>query len=156
MRPNKFLFFLIVGLAVLIVAGMFVAAYFLLNEPLELPTIQEETPIQVVVAPSILGWAEQSAQTFNRDNPNSPVEIVSANSLIPENQFKADSPQAIPPAAWLAESGFVVEMAADRGLQFEADRPSVASTSLAWRLPRHMAISPGIPYTPKRLARPTF
>jgi ABC-type Fe3+ transport system substrate-binding protein len=132
MRPNKFLFFLIVGLAVLIVAGMFVAAYFLLNEPLELPTIQEETPIQVVVAPSILGWAEQSAQTFNRDNPNSPVEIVSANSLIPENQFKADSPQAIPPAAWLAESGFVVEMAADRGLQFEADRPSVASTSLAW------------------------
>ncbi len=132
MRPNKFLFFLIVGLAILIVVGMFVAAYFLLSEPLELPTIQEETAIQVVVAPSILGWAEQTAQAFNRDNPNSPVEIIGADSLIPENQFKLDTPQAVPPAAWLAESAFVVEMATDRGLQFDADRPSVAGTSLAW------------------------
>jgi hypothetical protein len=132
MRPNKFLFFLIIGLAILVVACMFGAAYIFLNEPLELPTSQEETPIRVVVAPSIQGWAEQTAQAFNANNPNAAVEIISADSLIPENQFKADSPQVVPPAAWLAESAFVVEMAADRGLQFADDRPSVAGTSLAW------------------------
>jgi ABC-type molybdate transport system substrate-binding protein len=132
MQPNKFLFFLIVGLAVLIVAGMFGAAYFFLNEPLELPAIQEETTIQVIVAPSIQPWAEQAARVFNRDNPNTPVQIVSADSLIPENQFKLDTPQAVLPAAWLAESTFVVEMAADRGLQFDEERVSVAGSSLAW------------------------
>ena len=62
MQPNKFLFFLIVGLAIAIVAGMFVAAYFFLSEPIELPTIQDKITIRVVVAPSIQPWAVQAAR----------------------------------------------------------------------------------------------
>ncbi|MBI1877234.1 MAG: substrate-binding domain-containing protein [Chloroflexi bacterium] len=129
MQQNKTLFFGIIGLAILIVIAL-IAARFFLGDQLELPTLTEKVSIRIVVAPSIKSWAEQAAQTFNQNNPNTQVEIVAADQLIPQAQFGSTG-QPPPPAAWLAEATFVIEMARQRDLQFQDAQP-VASTSLAW------------------------
>ncbi|NJN98140.1 MAG: solute-binding protein [Anaerolineales bacterium] len=128
MQQNKALFFGIIGLAVLIVAAL-IAARFFLADQIELPTLAEKVSIRVVAAPSIEPWARQAASAFNQKNPNTQVEIVRANGLIPDAQFRAD-PQN-PPAAWLAEATFMVELAGHRGLAFQ-DAQSVASSGLTW------------------------
>ena len=129
MRQNKTLFFAIIGLAIIVVVGMFAGVYFFADS-LNLPTGQPTVAIRVVVAPSIKPWADQAAQSFNQANPKTQIEIIEADSLIPESQFSAN-PQVSPPAAWLAEATFVVDMARNGGLPFDDARP-VAGTSLAW------------------------
>lgn len=129
MQQNKALFFGIIGVAVFIVIAL-VAARFFLADQIELPTFTEKVSIRVVAAPAIKPWAEQAAQAFNQDNSKAHVEIVEAEGLIPTAQFRTGG-QNPAPAAWLAEATFVVEMAADSGLQFNNLRP-VAGTSLAW------------------------
>jgi ABC-type molybdate transport system substrate-binding protein len=128
MQQNKTPFFIIIGLAIVLVVGMLLLRP-LLSEPLDLPTTPQEITIQVVVAPSIKDWVEQAAQDFNQANPKTQVEIITAGSLIPEAEFTTSNPQTMPPAAWLAEASFVVEMNNDG--QF-TDPASVASTALAW------------------------
>lgn len=128
MQQNKALFFGIIGLAVLIVAVL-IAARFFLADQIELPTLAEKVTIRVVAAPSIETWASQAASAFNQKNPNTQVEIIRANGLVPETQFRSDSQN--PPAAWLAEATFMVELARNRGLAFQ-DVQSVASSGLTW------------------------
>ncbi|MBN1219521.1 MAG: substrate-binding domain-containing protein [Anaerolineae bacterium] len=127
MRQSKTLFFAIIGLAILAVIGILLARPFL-AEPLNLPTEAKEITIRVVVAPSIKPWAEQAALEFNQAHPKTQVELITADNLIPKAQFTAN-PQVEPPAVWLAEATFVVDM--DSDMQF-ANRQSVASTALAW------------------------
>ena len=129
MQSNKTLFFGIIALAIIIVIGLFLAR-FLVADELNLPTGPEKISIRLVAAPSIKPWVDQAAQAFNQSNPNTQVEIIEAEDLIPQAQFRSN-PQVAPPAAWLAEATFVVEMAGGSGLQFN-DARSVASTSLAW------------------------
>lgn len=129
MRSSKSIFFVIIGLAVVGVIGLLVARFFL-ADTLDLPAVSEEISIRVVVAPSIKPWIDQAAQEFNQANRNSQVRIVAADDLIPESQFSA-APSEAPPAAWLAEASFALDMAASSGLSFE-DAQSVAGTSLAW------------------------
>ncbi|MBN1995000.1 MAG: substrate-binding domain-containing protein [Anaerolineae bacterium] len=128
MQQNKTLFLVIIGVAVLAVIGMLVIRP-LLSEPLNLPASPQEVTIQVVVAPSIKPWVDQAAQEFNQANPKTQVQIITADSLVPEAQFSSN-PQAVPPAAWLAEAGFIVEMAGN-SQEFGDSRP-VAGTALAW------------------------
>jgi ABC-type molybdate transport system substrate-binding protein len=129
MRSSKSIFFAIIGLAVVVVVGLLVARFFL-ADTLDLPPVSEQISIRIVVAPSIKPWVDQAAQEFNQANRNIQVKVVAADDLIPESQFSA-APSEAPPAAWLAEASFAVEMAASSGLSFE-DAQSVAGTSLAW------------------------
>ncbi len=130
MQPNKTLFFVIIGLAIVAVVGMFLGRS-LLAESLDLPTAPQEISIQVVVAPSIKPWVDKAAQDFNQANPKTQVQVIAADDLIPPEAQFTSTPQTSPPVAWLAEATFVVEMARNSGLQFD-DARSVASTSLAW------------------------
>lgn len=125
---NKALFFGIIALAVLIVIGLLISRLFLGNT-LDL-ALAEKVSIRIVAAPAIAPWARQAAQTFNQRNPNTQVEIIEAEGLVPTAQFRSGG--SIPPlAAWLAEATFIVGMAPDSGLQFN-DPVSVASSGLAW------------------------
>ena len=131
MQQNKTLFFGIIGLAIALVIGLFVAQYFFsLSDELNLPTATEKISIRLVAAPSIKPWVDQAAQTFNQSHPNTQVEVIAAAGLIPTAQFRS-GPQDSSPAAWLAEATFVVELAGHEGLSFQ-DPQSVANTSLAW------------------------
>ncbi len=131
MQPNKTLFFAIIGLALALVAAMFVAKT-LFADQISLPSGQEKIVIKIVVAPAIKPWVDQSAQTFNGRNPDTQVEIVAADNLIPTTQFRPGAaPQIAQPAAWLAEAGFVIGMAGESDLRF-TEPQSVASTPLTW------------------------
>ncbi len=129
MQRNKTLFFGIIGLAVVVVAGLILARIFLADS-LNLPDGSQEISIRVVVAPSIKPWVDQAAQDFNQAHSKTQVEIIAAGELIPESQFQFNQ-QTAPPAAWLAEASFALEMAPNSGLQFK-DAQSVAGSSLAW------------------------
>ncbi|MEW5957240.1 MAG: substrate-binding domain-containing protein [Chloroflexota bacterium] len=130
MQQNKTFFFAIIGLAILALIGMFVGAYLFLGDSLDLSVSQPVIAIRVVAAPALKPWVDQAAQQFNRQNGNTQVEIIAADSLIPESLFTSN-PQASPPAAWLAEATFVIELARKSGLAFEDPR-SVAGSGLAW------------------------
>lgn len=125
---NKVLFFGIIALAILIVIGLLVSRVFLGNT-LDM-ALADKVSIRVVAAPAIAPWARDAAKTFNQANPNTQVEIVEAQGLVPAAQFRSGG-STPPPAAWLAEASFVVAMAPDNGLQFN-DPVSVASSGLAW------------------------
>lgn len=128
MQPNKVLFFGIIGLALVVVVALFLARSFVTEEFNSVG--QSKTAIRIVVAPSIRAWVEEAAGTFNQQNPNIQVETVAAGELIPQTQL-ASASQTLPPAAWLAEADFVIQMARQRGVQFQ-DAQSVASSALAW------------------------
>ncbi len=130
MQQNKTLFFAIITVAILVVIGMFGVVFFLADS-LSLPAVQEKIAIRVVAAPSIKPWLDQAAEAFNQSNADIQVEVIEASSLIPETEFQTGSSQEEPPAAWLAEATFVVEMAGSRDLQFD-NLQSVANSSLAW------------------------
>jgi hypothetical protein len=130
MQQNKTSFFIIIGLAVVIVLGMIGATFFLGGSLGDSSVLQQEVEIQVVAAPLIKPWVERMAQEFNQANPKTQVKVVTASSLIPAGQFGTGDPQS-PPSAWVAEASFVVEMARAESLQFETGQ-SVASTALAW------------------------
>lgn len=125
MQPSKALFFSIVGLAILAVIGMAAIRPFLFT------TTPGEIEIEIVVASSIKPWLDQAARDFNQANPKTRVKTIAATSLVPDRQFQTTGPEIEPPAAWLAEASFVVEMARSQGLEFD-DAQSVASTGLAW------------------------
>ncbi len=130
MQQNKVLFFGIIMLALVVVAGM-ILLFFFLPEPLsELVPLQQQVDINVVVAPGIKPWVDEAAKKFNQENREVQVTPVSANEMVPAGQFQT-RPNSVPPAAWLAEASFVVDMAAGDGYQFTDAQP-VAGSSLAW------------------------
>jgi hypothetical protein len=120
MQPNKLLFFAIIGLAIAIVAAMFVANTFF-GDQIPLPNGKEKISVSLVVAP----------QAFNQRDSAAQVTIVEATELIPISQFRTSDPQNPPATAWLAEAGFVISLAEQSDLKF-TDAKSVATTSLAW------------------------
>jgi hypothetical protein len=130
MQPNKTLFFAIIGLAIAIVAGLFVAQA-LFGDQIPVPNGREKITIRVVVAPIIKPWVDQVAPTFNQRDANTQVEIIEATELIPANQFRLTNQQTSSPAAWLAEASFVVHMAGQNDLMFNDPQP-VANSTLTW------------------------
>ncbi|MCB0168273.1 MAG: substrate-binding domain-containing protein [Anaerolineae bacterium] len=130
MQPNRIAFFGIIGLAVLIVAGMIAGTFFLFGSVGEVSPLQTEVDIEVVAAPVVYPWVEQAARQFNQANPKTQVTVIEASELIPESKFRTASSQA-PPAAWIAEAGFVVDLAKSKGLAFD-NPPSVAGSAMAW------------------------
>ncbi len=125
MQSNKGLFFVIVGGAVLVVAGMFAVIYFFQSQVTELTPHSQKIKIEVVAAPGIKNWAAQAAGSFNAAQTNATVEVVEAGELVPASKFQSA-------AAWLPEADFVVELARRDGYTFVDNATSVASTSLAW------------------------
>jgi hypothetical protein len=128
---NKLPFFVIIGVAVLFVVGMGLVYLVWPDSVSQLSPLQQETvALKIIVAPGIKLWADDAAQRFNAANPNTQISLEAANQLAPTGQFQpvTGSP---PPAAWLAEAGFVVDMAARDGYHFD-DRQSVAGSALAW------------------------
>jgi hypothetical protein len=131
MQPNRTLFFIITGIAVVVAVGLVVGGFFFLDSSDNLvPLGQRVPPIQVVVAPSLKPWVDQAAQAYNETASPAVVRVVAANDLVPRTQFQSSSPDS-PVAVWIPEASFVAELAADQGVQFE-DPQSVASTGLAW------------------------
>jgi hypothetical protein len=131
MQPNRTLFFVIIGLALLLTLGVVAGGFLFFGSSGEMtPLGRSASPIQIVVAPAIEPWVSQAAQLYNQTNAQAEVRVVAAGGLIPRTQFQSTS-QNPPVAAWLPEASFVAALAEEQGVQFD-DPQSVASTSLAW------------------------
>ncbi len=131
MQQSKFLFFAIIGLAVVVVIGMVLARPLLPDQPVPLPAAAQAVSIRVAVAPSIRPWAEQAARAFSQQEARIQVQVVEVEGLVPGGLFTTN-PQVTSPAGWLAEASFVVDLAREEGLdQFGAAVP-VAESALAW------------------------
>ena len=129
MQSNKTIFFSIIGLSIGAVIIMALVRAFLFDS-LDLPAAPGKVDIEVVVAPSIKPWVDQLARNYNQANSDAQVRVVAAGELVPA-KFISTNPQQTPPAAWLAEASFVVDLAGRQGLQFEQAQ-SVAGAELAW------------------------
>jgi hypothetical protein len=131
MQPNRTLFFVIIGLALLLTIGVVAGGFLFFGSSGEMtPLGRSASPIQIVVAPAIEPWVRQAAQVYNQMNAQAEVRVVAAGSLIPRSQLQS-TPQNPPVAAWLPEASFVAALGEEQGVQFNEPQ-SVASTVLAW------------------------
>lgn len=124
MQPNKTLFFVIIGLALVAVAGMFAFVFLFQDEVPNLAPLQQHTEIEVVAAPSIEPWVSEAARTFNDSQANVTVRVSPATELIPSAKLRSA-------AAWIPEATFVAEIATREGYTVNT-QGSVAATALAW------------------------
>src|SRR5688572_19467428 len=100
MQPNRTLFFVIIGLALLLTIGVVAGGFLFFGSSGEMtPLGQTTSPIQIVVAPAIEPWVKDAAQVYNQTNAQAKVSVVAANSLIPVTQLQS-TPQNPPVAAW--------------------------------------------------------
>lgn len=126
MQQNRAPFFIIIGLAVLVVAGLIAGSFFIFGADGDAAPLRRQVEIQVVVAPNLAAWAEPAARSFNQQNAGTTVTLVEANALVPTGQLRSPSV-----AGWIAAAGFAVETGRSQGLQI-ADAQPVASSPLAW------------------------
>lgn len=138
MSRNRVFFIIVVGLAVVFVAGALVAERLGL---FTLPTRQtEKVAIQVWVAPSMADWAIAAARQFNSSRRDASVEVKAVDSLSFSQQYRkareavvngTAEPSALP-VAWIPEATFIAAVAREQGAPFAPDGRPVAYTSLLW------------------------
>ncbi len=129
MRNNRSIFFIIIGLALLITIGA------LLLEQFGIYTLPSravaKTPIQVAVPADLADWAKDAADSFNSRNGDAAVTIISVNGLPALNQFERTVVTELP-HAWIPEASFVAAIAAEDGLAFESTGESIVTTDMSW------------------------
>jgi hypothetical protein len=126
MQQNRAPFFIIIGLAVLIVTGLIAGSFFIFGADGDAAPLRRQVEIQVVVAPRLRPWAEPAARRFSQQQPGTTITLVEATAPVPASQLRGPAS-----AAWIAEAGFEVEMARSQGIQI-SEAQSVASSPLAW------------------------
>ena len=124
---TKIVFFIITGIAVFLVAGVFMAENLL---GYTLPTRGGvQVDIQVAVAPSLEGWVSDAATDFNNRNAQITVDVVALRGLDANRDLAVTAGTPLPDA-WIAETDFVRDMA--RSIPYETTGQSVAQTQLTW------------------------
>ncbi len=123
----KVVFFIIVGLAVVLVAGVLVAEKV---GGYTLPTRGGvQVDIEVAAPTSLERWVQAAAGEFNNRNPQITVQVVSFKGFEADQRLSPTGGEALPDA-WIAEADFVREMA--RGIPYDEQGTSVARTRLIW------------------------
>ena len=124
---TKIVFIIIMGLAVVIVAGILAVENF---AGYALPSRGGfAANIQVAVAPSLEVWVREAADQFNDQHSQIVVRVVSLRGLDAEQRLsRRDEADLID--AWVAEADFIREMADN--IPFDQTGPSVAVTRLTW------------------------
>jgi len=124
---TKVVFFLIVGFAATLVAGILGLERLL---GVTVPTRSgAAVTITVAVAPELEMWAQEAARDFNATHRPTTVNIVTLKGLNATQTLDLSKGESLPDA-WIAEADFVRQMA--RGVPYEANGPSVAQASLVW------------------------
>ena len=131
MQQNRAVFFVIIGVAVLVVIGMIVGTFYMFGSVGEVSPLQSEVSIEVAAAPTIYPWVEDAAIAFNQSHPKVQVSVIETTDLIPEARFRSTNAQSPPPAAWIADASFILALGQNKGLSFQ-DAQSVAGSPLAW------------------------
>ncbi len=141
MKRNQLVFFLIIGLAILI-AGAGILLQSLGggdDDPDTANTANTaDTPIphltlEVAVNPLLVDWATEAARAYNAANTRGvTVRISEQDSLDIWTTGASEWSAQRHPDAWIPEAGYVVEFATQQGLDFELVEASLAQTPIIW------------------------
>jgi hypothetical protein len=124
---TKVVFFIIVGLAVVLVASVLAAEKV---GGYTLPTRGGvQVDIEVAAPPSLERWVREAVDEFNNRNSQITVHMVPLKGFEAEQKLSPLGGGALPDA-WIVEADFVREMA--RGISYDEQGTSVAQTQLTW------------------------
>ena len=144
LKNRIFIFFLIIGAAIIFTVGVLAAEQFGI---FILPYRQTAAvPLEIVVAPELAEWAESAAETFNRRNADAQITVRAASGLS-HVESSSGNIQADQPQVWIPEATFIAAYGQENGLPFEAEGQSLISTPLEWGAFGNRATALGEPIT---------
>lgn len=124
---TKIFFFIIVGIAVAAVVAV------LSLEKTQVYTLPTRggvsTDIKIAVSPIVEAWVRDAAIDFNARNSQISVQIVPLKGLDATQQLDLSKTDSLPDA-WIADAGFIREMA--RSVPYDETGLSVAHDGLVW------------------------
>ena len=115
MNRTRIIFFVIIGLAIVIVVGGLIWSQ--LNnepEPIELETSDEPLDVQVVAALPVAEWVQEAARQFNAQGlalEGRPIQVTVTpmDGLTAKNRYERDEMDPLP-TAWIPDSRYLVEL----------------------------------------------
>jgi ABC-type Fe3+ transport system substrate-binding protein len=115
MNRTRIIFFAIVGLAVVIVAGGLIWSQ--LNsqpEPIEPPTSNETLEVQIISALPVADWVQEAAHQFNAEGHKLEgrliqVTVTPMDGLTAKGRYERDEMDPLP-TAWIPDSRYLVEL----------------------------------------------
>lgn len=117
MNRTRLIFFIVIGLAVLIVVIGLIARATTGNtaNPIALPTTTEPIEVRIVTALPVEPWVTEAAAAYNAENRQIDgravrVTIIPMDGLTALNRFDAASFDKTP-TAWIPDSRYLVELA---------------------------------------------
>lgn len=117
MNRTRLIFFIVIGLAVLIVAIGLIARATSGNtaNPIALPTTTEPIEVRIVTALPVEPWVTEAAAAYNAENRQIDgravrVTIIPMDGLTALNRFDSASFDKTP-TAWIPDSRYLVELA---------------------------------------------
>lgn len=123
---NKLIFFAIIGLAILVIGGLFILEQ---TDSYTLPSRQTlQATITVAAAPGLEKWLQDAAKTFNEQDSKLQVKISSFKSNEAERKLVPSNPAL--PDVWLPEGDFVRQKVGQ--IPYQTSGSSLAQDSLIW------------------------
>lgn len=124
---TKIVFFVIMSLAVILVAGVFIVEQL---AGYTLPTRSgEQVTIRVAAPPELSAWVNEAAREFEDNNPQLTVNVVGLEGVEAEGRLTSRTPEEVIDA-WIAEADFVRGMAGN--IPYDDQGTPVAQTKLVW------------------------
>lgn len=121
---NKLIFFAIIGVAILIIGGLFLLEQ---TNVYTLPSRRTlQATIQVAAPTSLEKWLQAAAKTFNQQDPNFQVQIIAFKSNEASRKLTPSNPNL--PDVWLPEADF---MHLD-SIPYQPQGLSIAQDKLIW------------------------
>lgn len=144
MKRNQVVFFLIIGLAIVIV-GVGLAlqngdSSSPNNSPQTVATAVVNAPpitLEVAVSPLAQAWVNAAAAEYNRSNPSQngrlvTVRVTNQDSIAVWTSARPYWTAENHPDAWIPEAAYVLSYAAQANLPFETAQNSLAQSPVVW------------------------
>ena len=115
MKRTRIIFFVIVGLAFLIVAvGLIWSQVGSRPDPIQIEESDEPLEVRVVSALPIAEWVQEAARKFNEEKPTLEgrlihVTIIPMDGLTAKGRYERDELEPLP-TAWIPDSRYLVEL----------------------------------------------
>jgi len=115
MKRTRIIFFVIIGLAILIIAaGLIYSQLAKGPEPIEAPVSDETLDVQIVCALPVSDWVQEAAHQFNAEKHSLEghaiqVTVAPMDGLTAKGRYERDELDPLP-TAWIPDSRYLVEL----------------------------------------------
>lgn len=115
MKRTRIIFFVIIGLAILIIAAWLIYNQLAKGpEPIEAPVGDDVLDVQVVCALPVADWVQEAANQFNAEKHSLEghaiqVTVTPMDGLTAKGRYERDELDPLP-TAWIPDSRYLVEL----------------------------------------------